>query len=137
MEPQLRIPSGIQWFDLGVVFASKGGESFSPADIQRLLLSGQSHTRLKNGKLALIDTGAVEELQEVLLDCAPQQHAQGCRIGNAQAGFLESTLSQHTSWQVQAPPAWRQRAAQQHGQAKLECPPLGQLEQVLRPYQKH
>ena len=68
-----------------VVFASSGGQTFSAADIQRLLLSGQSHTRLKNGKLAVIDTGAVEELQEVLLDCAPQQHAQGYRISNTRA----------------------------------------------------
>ncbi|HTL54901.1 MAG TPA: SNF2-related protein [Candidatus Limnocylindrales bacterium] len=136
IEPQFRITSGIQWFDLGVVFASRDGETFAPADIQRLLLSGQSHTRLKSGKLALIDTGAVEELQEVLLDCAPQQHAQGYRINNTQAGFLESTLRQHNNWQVQAPAPWRERAAQQHGEAKLECPPLGQLENVLRPYQK-
>jgi hypothetical protein len=35
----------VQWFDLGVVFASGSGETFSPADIQRLILSGQSHTR--------------------------------------------------------------------------------------------
>jgi superfamily II DNA or RNA helicase len=136
IEPQFRISSGIQWFDLGVVFAASGGETFSAADIQRLLLSGQSHTRLKSGKLAIIDTRAVEELQEVLLDCAPQQHAQGYRISNAQAGFLESTLGQHPGWRVQAPTAWRERAAQQHGEANLECPPLGHLETVLRPYQK-
>jgi superfamily II DNA or RNA helicase len=136
IEPQFRITSGIQWFDLGVVFASSGGETFSAADIQRLLLSGQSHTRLKSGKLAIIDTGAVDELQEVLLDCAPQQHAQGYRISNTQAGFLESTLRQHAGWRVQAPTAWRERAAQQHGEARLDCPPLGDLENVLRPYQK-
>ena len=78
----------------------------------------------------------MEELQEVLLDCAPQQHAQGYRISNPQAGFLEATLRQHTDWQVQAPAAWRERAAKQSGEAKLECPPLGDLENVLRPYQK-
>ena len=137
IEPQFRISSGVQWFDLGVVFASSDGQTFSPADIQRLILSGQSHTRLKNGKLAIIDTGAVEELQEVLLDCAPQQHGQGYRVNNTQAGFLEATLRQHSNWRVQAPPAWRERAARQSGEAKLECPPLGDLEQTLRPYQKH
>ena len=136
IEPQFRIASGVQWFDLGVVFASSSGETFSAADIQRLLLSGQSHTRLKNGKMAVIDTGAVEELQEVLLDCAPQQHAGGYRIDNTQAGFLEATLRQHAGWRVQAPAAWRERAARQSGEAKLECPPLGNLEPVLRPYQK-
>ena len=86
--------------------------------------------------MAVIDTGAVEELQEVLLDCAPQQHAQGYRVNSRQAGFLEATLRQHTDWRVQAPAAWRDRAAKQSGDAKLECPPLGDLETVLRPYQK-
>ncbi|MEK7781882.1 MAG: SNF2-related protein, partial [Verrucomicrobiota bacterium] len=137
VEPQFQITSsGVQWFDLGVVFAASGGETFSAADIQRLVLSGQSHTRLKNGKMAVIDTGAVEELQEVLLDCAPQQHAQGYRINSKQAGFLEATLRQHGDWKVQAPATWRERAAKQSGEAKLECPPLGELENVLRPYQK-
>lgn len=137
VEPQFQITSsGVQWFDLGVVFAASGGETFSAAEIQRLILSGQSHTRLKNGKMAVIDTGAVEELQQVLLDCAPQQHAAGYRISSKQAGFLEATLRQHTDWRVQAPSAWRDRAAKQSGEAKLECPPLGNLEAVLRPYQK-
>lgn len=137
VEPQFQITSsGVQWFDLGVVFSSSGGETFSAAEIQRLILSGQSHTRLRNGKIAMIDTGAVEELQEVLLDCAPQQHATGYRISSKQAGFLEATLRQHTDWRVQAPTAWRDRAAKQRGAAKLECPPLGNLEAVLRPYQK-
>jgi len=86
--------------------------------------------------MAVIDTGAVEELQEVLLDCAPQQNATGYRISSKQAGFLEATLRQHTDWKVQAPTAWRDRAAKQSGEAKLECPPLGDLETVLRPYQK-
>jgi superfamily II DNA or RNA helicase len=137
VEPQFQVtPSGVQWFDLGVVFAAGSGEKFSAADIQRLILSGQNHTRLANGKMAVIDTGAVEELQEVLLDCAPQQHAQGYRISNAQAGFLEATLRQHSGWKVQAPSAWRDRASGQSGEAQLACPPLGDLETVLRPYQK-
>jgi superfamily II DNA or RNA helicase len=136
IQPQFRISSGVQWFDLGVVYASGSGETFAPADIQRLLLSGQSHTRLKNGKFAVLDTGAVEELQEVLLDCAPQQHEQGYRINSAQAGFVEATLRLHGDWRVQAPAAWRERAARQAGETKLECPPLGDLEGVLRPYQK-
>lgn len=137
IEPQFQVTSsGVRWFDLGVVFESSGGEKFSAGDIQRLVLSGQSHTRLKNGRMAIIDTGAVEELQEVLLDCSPQQHGQGYRISNTQAGFLEATLQQHADWKVQAPAAWRDRAAKQSGEAKLECPPLGDLEPVLRPYQK-
>jgi superfamily II DNA or RNA helicase len=137
VEPSFQITSsGVQWFDLGVVFATSSGEKFSAAEIQRLILSGQNHTRLRNGKLAVIDTGAVEELQEVLLDCSPEQNPGGYRINHQQAGFLEATLRQHSQWKVEAPTAWRDRAAKQSGEAKLECPPLGDLESVLRPYQK-
>jgi hypothetical protein len=138
IEPQFEItPSGVQWFDLGVVFATSSGETFSAAEIQRLILSGQSHTRSKSGKTVVIDTGAVEEIQEVLLDCAPQQHVNGFRMNNTQAGFLDATLRKHANWKVQAPTTWRDRAARQSGEAKLECPPLENLESVLRPYQKH
>lgn len=136
IEPQFEIiSSGEQWFDLDVAFKSGTGERFSPADIQRLILSGQSHTRLKNGKFAIIDTGAVEELQEVLLDCSPDQHNQKYRISNVQAGFLSAALKEHP-WKVNAPSSWRDRASQQRGELKLAPPPLGDLETVLRPYQK-
>jgi len=137
IEPAFKItPSGVQWFDLDVSFNSKSGQRFSAAEIQRLLLSGQSHTQLKNGKTALIDTGAVEELQEVLLDCSPQQHDSGFRLSNTQAGFLDSTLARQPGWQAHAPADWKERARLQSGETILECPPLGELENVLRPYQK-
>jgi superfamily II DNA or RNA helicase len=138
IEPRLQVtPSGEQWFDLDVSFASSGGERFSAAEIQRLVLSGQSHTRLKNGRFAVIDTGAVEELQEVLLDCAPRQHEKGYRLSNAQAGFLDASLREKSGWQMEAPSAWRERALRQSGDARLDVPPLEDLEGVLRPYQKH
>ncbi len=136
IEPRFEItPSGVQWFDFGVSFASSSGEQFSAADVQRLILSGQSHTRLKNGKVAVIDTGAVEELQKFLLDASPEQRGGKYRLSQVQSGFLESTLEQQ-GWHAQAPQSWRERAKQQSGEAKLECPPLGELETVLRPYQK-
>jgi len=137
VEPRFEItPSGEQWFEMQVTYDTAGGERLSPAEIQRLLRSGQSHTRLKNGKFALLDTGAVEELEQVLVDAAPQQHDGAYRLHNAQAGFVDATLRQQTSWRVQAPASWSGRAAQQRGEVKLEPPPLGALDPVLRPYQK-
>jgi superfamily II DNA or RNA helicase len=137
VEPHFQItPSGEQWFDLQVTFDTAGGERFSTAEIQRLLRSGQSHTWLNNGKFALLDTGAVEELEQVLVDAAPEQHAGGYRLHNAQAGFLDATLRQQSDWRVQAPASWTGRAAQQRGEVKLQPPPLGALEPVLRSYQK-
>ena len=137
LEPRFEIrPSGERWFDVEMSLASADGEKFSAADIQRLILSGNGTTRLKNGRIALIDTGALEEFNEVLRDCAPQQHAKGYRFSDVQAGFLDATLRQQPGWQVQAAGGWRERASRQSGQTKLACPPLGHLEDVLRPYQK-
>lgn len=137
IEPRFQVtPSGERWFDLDVSFAASSGERFSAAEMQRLVLSGQSHARLKNGKLALIDTGAVEELQEVLLDCAPEQHSAGYRLRNNQAGFLDATLRRELGWRLEAPPQWRERAARQSGEAHLETPALEELDAVLREYQK-
>jgi hypothetical protein len=138
IEPSFEVtPSGQQWFDLDVAYKSGSGERFSAVEIQRLIRSGQSHTRLKNGKFAIIDTGAVEELQEVLLDCAPEQNDRGYRISNKQAGFLSAALKANDSWEVKAPKEWREKAQQHSGEARLEAPPLGKLEEVLRPYQIH
>ena len=136
IEPRFQVqPSGEQWFDLDVSYGSES-ERFSAADIQRLLRSGQGYTRLRNGKVAVIDTGAVEELNEMLLDASPQQHEHGYRVANTQAGFIDATLRRQPNWPVQAPTAWRERAQRLSGETTLECPPLGELEHVLRTYQK-
>jgi len=123
VEPRFQItPSGEQWFDLRVSYDTPGGEPLPPAEIQRLLLSGQSHTRLKNGNYALLDTASVAEFQEALADCAPRQHPDGYRLDNVQAGFLQATMRGPAGWM--------------RGDIELSPPPLGDLEGVLRPYQK-
>lgn len=122
--------SGEQWFDFSMQFASDGGQQFSPVDIQRLVLGGQSHTKLKNGKIAVIDTGAVEELQEVLVDTAPEQTKEGYRFRTDQAEYLTDTVAQQNGWPMAYPKAWQDRAA-----AKLR-PDLSNFEKIFRPYQK-
>src|SRR6185503_19648890 len=120
IEPRFEITSsGVQWFDFSVAFESNGGERFSAADIQRLILSGQSHTRLNSGKIALLDTVALAEFQESLQDCAPQQEAGRYKINATQAGFLDATLQEH-GWKTQAPQSWRQRVMPAGGQTQLK-----------------
>lgn len=130
------IPSGEDWFDLQVDFKTEAGGTISATEIQRLLRGGQSHFRLPNGKYGLLDVSALDDLNEVLRDCAPQQHGNGFRLANTQAAFLNSTLSAQSGWKVNAPSAWRQRFTVTGVDTPLEPPPLGQLDAVLRPYQK-
>jgi SNF2 family DNA or RNA helicase len=135
--PHLRvIASGEQWFDLSVTFSTGSGECLAPSDVQRLLLSNQGYHRLKNGRVMLLDTGAVEELQEVLHDCNPQQHTHGYRIHQSQAGFLDATVSAQAGWSWQPPDGWREHLAHSGSGPTTSCPPLGLLDSVLRPYQK-
>lgn len=138
--PQLRVTSsGEQWFNLEVSYASASGTPVPAAEIQQLLRGGSR--RLRNGKLALIDSGAVEELQEILVDCAPDQGGGSTpdsiryRMGNAQAGFLDAGLRQ-AGLALQAPAPWQQQARATSGSVDLLCPPLGDLDPILRPYQK-
>ena len=138
IEPEFQVvSSGENWFELKIDFKSGDGQTFSPADIQRLLLSGGGHTKLPNGRSAVLDTGAVEELNQVLLDCEPDQADGGYRINERQAGYLAGSLSRMGFENVAAPQDWKSRAQAQTGETRLDPPPLGDLEDILRPYQKH
>lgn len=134
--PRFKITAGggERWFDLEVAYETAEGERFSAADIQKLILGG-GRGRTRSGKTVVIDTGAVEELQEVLMDCAPNQRDGRFRIETVQAGFLETSLHDQ-GYSLKAPAAWHHRVAQQTGEAELNCPPLGLLDDILRPYQK-
>src|SRR5205814_2568157 len=87
--PKLEIVrSGQDWFEVRYSLTTPGGEVFSNADIQRLLRSGQSQTRLKNGHLAVIDTAGLEDFEQVIRDCDPAQTQPGLyRINRAHAWY--------------------------------------------------
>ena len=137
IEPEFQVrASGEQWFDLEISFRTRDGQRFSAAEIQRLILGGQGHMRLGDGRRALADAGALEELNEVLRDCAPEQHDGQYRLDNAQAGFLTASLQDLGGWRIQAPVDWQNRVSSVQGQVQLPTIPWGDLEAVLRPYQK-
>jgi superfamily II DNA or RNA helicase len=129
------IPSGQDWFDLSVQYATASQERFSQADIQRLLLSGQSYQRLNNGRFALLDTEALEDIQEVLQDCAPRQHPQGYRFAARQAGYLAASLAEKAGG-FEAPSGWREQLAGTRAPRECSAAQLGALDPVLRSYQK-
>ena len=136
IRPQFRVvSSGENWFDLEVGYESESGERFGPADIQKLLLSGQSHSRMNNGRYAVVDTGALTEFQEALTDCNPRQAGSVYRIGRDQAAFLTGTVAAQPGWRMEGNAAWRENLAKLDP-AQTAPVPLGPLETVLRPYQK-
>ena len=128
--------SGENWFDLQFELGTGGGDRFSASDIQRLLQTGQTSTRLKNRKLAVFDPGLIEEFGEILRDCDPQQKQPGLyRFDHRHAAFLNAVASEH-GVPVQAGAEW-QRIATLGSETSVPPIPLGDLEGVLRPYQKH
>jgi SNF2 family DNA or RNA helicase len=136
VRPQFRVlSSGQSWFDLEVSYQTGAGEKFEPSEIQKLLRSGQSHARMRNGKFALLDTGAVEQFQEVLTDCRPNQIGNAYRIPMDQAPFLTGSVAAQPGWKIEGNTAWRD-TLNRLDPDKAAPPDLGPLESVLRPYQK-
>jgi superfamily II DNA or RNA helicase len=133
IEPRFEVKgSGEDWFELAVEMKTAEGQSFSGSELQRLLQMGQSHSRLKNGRIAVFDSGMLDELQNVLRDCDPQQRQPGVyRIRKAHAGYIGSLLSGEAKLPGAA--SW---AAAAGSLERLTPIPLGELEEVMRAYQK-
>ncbi len=93
LAPRLEmVGSGEDWFELRYSLGTPGGELFSAAELQRLLRSGQSKVRLKNGRTAVFDPAAINDLEEVLRDCEPRQSQPGVyRIDRSHASYMSHT----------------------------------------------
>jgi superfamily II DNA or RNA helicase len=134
--PKLEIvSSGQDWFEVRYSLTTPGGEVFSNADIQRLLRSGQSQTRLKNGHLAVIDTAGLEDFEQVIRDCDPAQTQPGLyRINRAHAGYVEQTARELGSAVADRREALKKFITGRDASpdAKMK---LGTLAETLREYQ--
>ncbi|HYY26899.1 MAG TPA: DEAD/DEAH box helicase [Chthoniobacterales bacterium] len=131
------IGSGENWFDLSYTIESADGQRFSGADIQRLLQVGQNFTRLKSGRLAIIDTDGLEEFEGILRDCDPSQSRPGCyRIQRSQAAYVDAAFEELPGASIESTREWRNWTQAQRQIVPPEPEPLGDLETILRPYQK-
>lgn len=137
IEPKLQVRgSGENWFDLSLELSASGGEQFSAAEIQRLLQSGQSSTKLKNKKVAVFDPLALEQLQQALTESNPQQRQPGTyRVSSAHAGYLDA-LAREQGTRVRPDARWNSWTETLRDITRLTAIPLGDLEEVLREYQK-
>lgn len=86
------VGSGVDWFELRYSLGTADGEMFSATELQRLLRSGQSKTRLQSGRIAVFDSDAISDFEEVLRDCDPRQKQPGTyRIDRSHASYLAQT----------------------------------------------
>ena len=126
--------SGEDWFEMEIALHGSSGERFPAGEIQRLLQMGAGHTRLRNGKLAVLPAETLNDLQEVLRDCDPSQSSPGVyRLRKSQGVYVESSLEK---WGVATAPSWEQWRNQRgklNATADFLLPPT--LNEALRPYQ--
>jgi superfamily II DNA or RNA helicase len=130
------VSSGQDWFELSYSLESARGDRYSSAEIQRLLQSGQSATRLRDGALAIFNPDDIAEIEAVLRDCDPKQTKPGqYRIARSQAGFLDAA-AREAGAQMVGDHGWQAWTAAQKQLKPLTPVSLGSLEEILRPYQK-
>ena len=135
--PRLEIVgSGVDWFEVRYSLVTPGGQEFSNAEIQQILRSGRNQTRLKNGRLAVIDTAGLEDFEQVIRDCDPAQTQPGLyRIDRAHAPYVEETARELGSAIADRREALKKfitSAAAPVADAKDR---LGSLATILREYQ--
>ena len=132
--PQLHVRGrGENWFEVGVEFAAGGSERIAASEIRRLLRSGQNAVRLRSGKRAVLHEGLLDEFEQVLRDCNPEQRQPGLyRFDQRDAAYLASlgeTVGAQFSGDALLP-------STEHNRQHFLTPDLGKFAAILRDYQK-
>ncbi|MCS6772323.1 MAG: SNF2 family helicase [Kiritimatiellae bacterium] len=126
------------WFEIDFEFDDGAGGSITPADVQRALLKGESFIE-RNGRMILLDTGAVTAMNEVFADCAAGEGTRpgSFRLPSIYASYVKSSLDALDGVDVEAAPSWMAAARRQNRELKVEPVQLPEpLEAILRPYQR-
>ncbi len=124
------VRSGEDWFELKYSVATEAGEGIPLAEVQRLLRSGQNQTRLKNGKIAVLNPDALDDFEQLLRDTDPRQSQPGVyRLNKIQAGYLTNTAEEIGAKIVDASEALRS------SDIRVVVEQLGPLGGQLRDYQ--
>jgi superfamily II DNA or RNA helicase len=93
-EFSLRSGSGEDWLNLDLKLSVHGKPiSLDPAEIQRWLQTGQTHTRTADKRVLLVPTESWSEMQEVLSDCAVKQELGKVRVARTFAPFIAGALT--------------------------------------------
>ena len=126
------------WFDVGFDFEDARGASVSAADVQRALRMGDAFIQ-RGDRTLLIDSDAVTSMLDVFGDCGGRAGQQPGHflLANVYAPFVKSSLDGLDGIDVEVPAAWRDRAARQNRQMRIEPAPLAaDLASRLRHYQR-
>jgi len=129
-----------RWFDVQFDFEDIEGASIHPSDIHNAIRKGEASIE-SGGRHILIDTTAIQDMQEIFEDCSTgDAAAPGCfRMPAVYAPYVESSLRALDGIDIEAQPDWQQqarRANRMDAQQPLNIVLPGHLQETLRPYQK-
>lgn len=134
VEPEFAVrDTGEDWLAMDVLYRSRSGEEhLSSAEVERFLNTGASHQRLANGRILLLPTQGVREVQEVFRDCQIRQDGKsGMKFDRRYAQYLYDALG-HQGFDISSPPGWQPPERVKEYEA-LDLP--DSLQQRLRGYQ--
>lgn len=127
------------WFDITFEFETFNDSTLNQSELQRAINRGDSYLEI-NGETHLIDTNAVESMREVFRDCQSRDGRQSGHfsIPSIYAPFVQSSLKELNGFDVEEPADWREDTIRRNHSpdAHFKPFPLGNLDHVLRPYQK-
>lgn len=129
---------GADWFEVSLVYEDGHGNRIPPAEIQRALLKGDAALEYA-GRLILLDTGAIEAVNEIFRDCASRDGARpgAFRLAGIYTAYVQTALAALDGIDIEASPGWMARADVQN---RVQPPPplklTPALDELLRPYQK-
>jgi superfamily II DNA or RNA helicase len=135
---RIRAPEADGWFDVEFEIEAPGGGTLTSNEIQRALRCGNSFVE-RDGRTILLDRDAIESMHGVFADCQARDGAKPgtFRLPPVYAPYVRASVTALDGVDVEEPPDWRTRAAQQNRDVRLEPVPVGDpLEGILRPYQK-
>lgn len=109
--------SGRDWFAVETRYHA-GGEELNPEQVQRMLRMGSAEQAFGKGKIAVIDSDYIEEVNETLTDSEATQSKSGVfEVSAQQAAFLKTSARDFGM------------AVEEDAEIELDLP------EVLRPYQ--
>ena len=125
--------------DISFKFEDSNGESITMGDVQRAINMGESFIS-KNGNIALIDTEAISSMLNVFADCSTMGANQPghFKMSNIYSGFVAASLNALDGIDIDQTRAWQDSSQQINRTIEMEEEMLpGNLDQILRPYQKY
>ena len=125
-------------FEVSIRFEDDTRRNLPQPLLQQAIKRGDSFFDCDDGRRLLIDRDAVESMRRVFNDCEsrPGKAPGSFELPAVYAPYVDSSLAALDGIDVELPDAWRKRAAQCNRDAKIETEALGELDGVLRPYQK-